>query len=184
VKDLIALIRGKAFVLRCRYWKRTIQIDEGFKIYKKLKIEGPGKVYIGKNCIIDGIRGDESQYVSIDTHSSDAIISLGDNVSLYAARLSSRFQITIGDDVLIEESGIVDTDFHTLDKSRKLPASENKDKCQIIIGNRVCVGVKSVITKGVTIGDNVIIMPGSVVSMSVKSDNTVCGNPAKVISLK
>lgn len=181
MRDFIAQLRGKIFILICKYFKKNVYIDKGLKIYKKLYIEGNGKIYIGKNCVIDGIRGDKSQYVSIDTHSPDAVIKIGDNVSLYAARISSKFQIIIGNDVLIEDSSIVDTDFHSIDKSRGQPINENKDKCQIYISNRVCIGVKSVVTKGVNIGGNVIIAPGSVVTTSVKSGSMVMGNPAKPV---
>lgn len=183
MRDFIAQLRGKIFILTCKYFKKNVYIDKGLRIYKKLYIEGNGKIYIGRNCVIDGIRGDKSQYVSIDTHSPDAVIKIGDNVSLYAARISSKFQIIIGNDVLIEDSSIVDTDFHSIDKSRGQPINENKDKCQIYIGNRVCIGVKSVVTKGVNIGDNVIIAPGSVVTTSVKSGSMVMGNPAKPVAV-
>jgi acetyltransferase-like isoleucine patch superfamily enzyme len=183
MKDFIAQLRGKIFILTCKYFRKNVCIDTGLRIYKKLYIEGDGRIYIGRNCKIGGIKGDKSQYVSIDTHSPDAIIRIGDDISLYAARVSAKFQITIGNDVLIEESSIVDTDFHSIDKSRGQPTNENKDKCQIYIGNRVCIGAKSVVTKGVNIGDNVIIVPGSVVTTSVKSGSIVMGNPAKPVTM-
>jgi len=145
---------------------------------------GKGKVYIGRNCIIDGIRGDDSQYVTIDTHNSDAVISIEDNVSLYAARISSKFKITIGSNVLIEESGIVDTDFHAIDKSRGTVTNENKDRCQIFIGSNVCIGAKSLVMKGVTIGDDAIVAPGSIVAMAIKPGNYVFGNPARPMKLQ
>lgn len=179
MRDFFAKIRGSAFIFWCRVFRRNISIGKGLKIYKRLIISGNGKVLIGRNCLVDGIYGDNNQYVSIDTCSPDAVIAIGDNVQLYAARVSAKFQITIGNDVLVEESGIVDTDFHSIDRGRGKPYSENKDKCKVHIGSRVCVGARSYITKGLTIEDDVIIMPGSIVTMSVKSGSVICGNPAK-----
>jgi len=181
MRNFIARFRGEFFRQRCILFKKNIDIKGGLKIYKRLKIVGEGKVYIGENCIINGIIGDDSKYVTIDTHHPSAVIKIGDNVGLYAARISSKFQVTIGNNVLIEDSGILDTDFHTIDKSRTIPTDENKDKCKINIGNNVCIGVNCLVTKGVKIIDNVIVTPGSVVSLNIKSSGLVSGNPARPI---
>lgn len=179
MRDFIAIVRGKIFSYLCKHFRKNIRIGKGLRMYKKVRIRGKGKINIGKNCVVDGIIGDKSQYVCIDTLNPRAIITIGDNVHLYAARIMSKFQLTIGDDVLIEESGIIDTDFHSIDRSRSTPTDENSDKCQVNIGNRVCIGSRSFITKGLTIGDDVIIAPASMVRTSIKSGSFVFGNPAR-----
>jgi acetyltransferase-like isoleucine patch superfamily enzyme len=183
MRDFLATLRGKLYSLRNRMLGRKIFVSGNLKIYKKLGIIGDGAVYIGRNCIVDGIHGDKSQYVTIDTHDKDAVISIGDNVCLYAARISAKYHIAIGNDVLIEEAGIVDTDFHSIDRGRGKPEGENRDKCRIAIGDRVCIGAKSIITKGVTIGDDVVVWPGSVVIRSIEKGAIVMGNPAKEVKL-
>lgn len=52
---------------------------------------------------------------------------------------------------------------------------------RITIGNRVFIGQRAMILPGVTIGDNVIIAAGSVVTRDVPSGSIAGGNPAKVI---
>lgn len=52
---------------------------------------------------------------------------------------------------------------------------------KIIIGNWVYIGTNALIMPGVTIGDNVLVAAGSVVTKSVPSDSVVAGNPAKII---
>ena len=52
---------------------------------------------------------------------------------------------------------------------------------RIILGTFVYVGCNSLIMPGVTVGDNVIIAAGSVVTKSVPSDVVVGGNPARII---
>lgn len=49
------------------------------------------------------------------------------------------------------------------------------------IGNNMHIGNNTLVMPGVTIGDNVLIAAGSVVTKSVPNDSVVGGNPAKVI---
>ena len=182
MKNFIAKIRGKLFRVKCKLLKRNIIIKPGLMIYKKLCIVGDGTINIGSNLIIQGIKGDKCQYVTIDTHSKEASILIGDNVELYAARISSKYSIVIADNVKIEESGVVDTDFHSIDAERGDPVHESADKCKINIMNNVRIGSRSLVLKGVTIEEDAVIMPGSVVSLRVNKGNTVAGNPARKIN--
>ena len=52
------------------------------------------------------------------------------------------------------------------------------------IGNNCFIGNKSIILPGVTIEDNVIVDPGTVVpeDMLLKKGKRYAGNPAKIIS--
>lgn len=52
---------------------------------------------------------------------------------------------------------------------------------KIKIGNNVYIGNSALILPGVTIGDNVVIGAGSVVTKSVPSDSIIAGNPASYI---
>ena len=49
------------------------------------------------------------------------------------------------------------------------------------IGKNCFIGARSIILPGVTIGDQVIVGAGSVVTKDVKSNCIVAGNPAKII---
>jgi acetyltransferase-like isoleucine patch superfamily enzyme len=179
MRDSLALLRGSVYTYRCRLFNTNITIGSGLRIYKKLRINARGKVNIGNDCVVDGIIGDKSLYVCIDSYNPATVIRIGNHARLFAARIGAKHQITIGDDVLIEESGITDTDFHSIEKGRRDPSDENLEKCKVSIGNRVSVGARSMIMKGVTIGDDAIISPGSVVTASVKPGSVVCGNPAR-----
>ncbi len=180
MRDLIAVILGYWYRLKFKLLRSNVDVGRGLKVYKKLEVQGEGKIWIGENCMIKGIMGDPSQYVTLYTHSKEATIRIGNDACLCAARVSSKFGVTIGSGVLIEESGIMDTDFHSIDKDRKPPSDEVKDKCEVIIGDRVSIGARAVITKGVRIGDDVIVMPGSIVTKSVPSGSMVLGNPARM----
>jgi len=181
MKDMIARIRGYMYILKCRMIKKNASIGIGLKLYCKLEIEGKGRVTIGKNCVVSGIIGDKRHYVTIYTHSPGAVVSVGDNAKLFAARISSKFEVRIGDNLLMEQSGIMDTDFHSIRLDRGQP-SESQEKCRVQIGDRVAIGARSIVCKGVIIGDDVVVWPGTIVNKKVISGSVVCGNPAKVLN--
>lgn len=51
----------------------------------------------------------------------------------------------------------------------------------IKVGNNCFIGHSVIILPGVTIGDNVIIGAGSIVTRDIPSDSVVAGIPAKVV---
>ncbi len=51
----------------------------------------------------------------------------------------------------------------------------------IVVGNNVFIGKRSIIMPGTTIGDNVIIGAGSVVRGKIPENSVVIGNPATVV---
>lgn len=52
---------------------------------------------------------------------------------------------------------------------------------KVKIGDFVYIGSNSLIMPGVTIGDNVLVAAGSVVTKSIPDNTVVAGNPAKVM---
>ena len=180
--DHIAAARGSLFRLRCRFLRRNVHIEKGLKLYRQLKIKGKGSCIIGKNCTIRGIPGSRNQYVTLYSNSPQATITIGDNAELLAAKVSCKFAISIGHDVLIEEASLLDTDFHSMDRSRKAVEGETKESCMIVIGDRVSIGARSIIAKGARIGDESIVGPNSVVRGSYPRGSFIMGNPAKRVA--
>jgi acetyltransferase-like isoleucine patch superfamily enzyme len=140
-----------------------------------------GSVSIGKNCIVNGIPGARIRRVTLYTHSPTATIKIGNDVKLISARVSSKFSIEIGNNVIIEDSSILDTDFHTLDISRQEPTDETIGKCRVVINDDVMIGSRAIIRKGVTIGKGSLVHPGSVVQKTFPAYSEILGNPAKLI---
>lgn len=52
---------------------------------------------------------------------------------------------------------------------------------KVTIGNYVYIGTNALIMPGVTIGNNVLVAAGSVVTKSIPSNMVVAGNPARII---
>lgn len=59
---------------------------------------------------------------------------------------------------------------------------DRHEKCSPIkIGNNVWIGMNAVVMPGVSIGDNVVIGAGSIVTSDIPSNSIAAGNPCRVI---
>jgi acetyltransferase-like isoleucine patch superfamily enzyme len=96
------------------------------------------------------------------------------------SQLVSRESITFGRGCLISWDVLVlDTDFHPLVTDGSEPAAP---QAPIVFGDRVWVGARSSILKGVSLADDTVVAAGSVVARSEPQSNVILGgNPAKVI---
>jgi acetyltransferase-like isoleucine patch superfamily enzyme len=115
----------------------------------------------------------------------NASIRIGRGTGMSCVVLWAKSQINIGDNVLVgADVMILDSDMHSLnykDRRDYRTDSSNATAIPISIGNDVFIGTRSIITKGVQIGDRSIIAAGSVVTKSVPEDQIWGGNPAKFI---
>lgn len=73
---------------------------------------------------------------------------------------------------------ILDADMHTIvgEDGQALP-----NRAPVVIEDRVWIGTRALILKGVTIGHDSIVAAGAVVASSVPPHSICAGNPAKVI---
>ena len=160
-----------------------IELGRGITFRGRLDIRGPGKVVIGGDVLIDAAPGDPLSFVTIYTLAPDAVVTIGRGARLYGARISCRHSVTIGADALIEETGIADTDFHSVDPRRGPRLDETLERCRVAIADRVSLGARAIVAKGVAIGADVVVCPGAVVTRSLPAGAFAAGNPARVMNL-
>lgn len=84
-------------------------------------------------------------------------------------------KITIGEKTMFSYGNIVITSKHDIGDRREILTAP------IVIGKNVWITTRCVILGGVTIGDNSIIGPLSVVTKDIPPNCLAAGNPAKVI---
>lgn len=98
-------------------------------------------------------------------------------ISLRAKIDIHRSKVSIGDDSYITSGCIILA--HDGSARQTDPADDGYGT--VTIGNRVVVGVNSVVLRNVTIGDNSVIGAGSVVTQDIPSNCVAAGNPTRVI---
>lgn len=202
IKDL--LIKGLSINIKNGIFFSNLEIKGNLKIkinggyFIKSKIVSNGKnnlillennvkvlncifVINGDNCIIK-IRGERNiKNSKIEILDSGIILDVGENTGLNNNRIvigGNNNKVTIGSDcVFAENAEIWASDTHSiidLDSNKRV----NNDK-PIVIHDRVWVGSRVLIMKGVEIKSDSIIAAGSIVTKNVNSNTLVGGIPAK-----
>ena len=87
--------------------------------------------------------------------------------------------VSIGDDCFIGPNVSIYTACHSTDPVERNTRQEWAKP--VSIGNNVWIGGSVTILPGVTIGDNVTIGAGSVVTRDIPSNSLAVGNPCKVV---
>ena len=147
----------------------------------------PGsKIIIGEECTF---RSDNySNLIGVNrncilsTHSSQAIIKIGNNCGFSGVSIGCSNSITLGNNVLVGANVLItDFDWHGIDPDKRRANSGNS--APVVIRDNVFIGVNSVIWKGVTIGKNSVIGANSLVTKDVPENSIYGGNPAKLIKI-
>ncbi|CAN4273158.1 WbbJ Acetyltransferase (isoleucine patch superfamily) [Methylophilaceae bacterium] len=108
-------------------------------------------------------------------------LTLGNNFAISAeSSIVSHKKITVGDDVLISwDVLIMDTDLHEIHAE---DGSYINPPQAISIGDKVWIGCRSLVLKGVSISDGMVIAASTTVTKSVESKNAIIGgNPVRVL---
>lgn len=165
-----AITKGFIYKTWYQHILRKATFGKNFKVFEKMSINGPGKVHFGDNVRLGMV-------VTPWTEHPDAIITIGDRTFLNGTRFSCVEKITVGDDCVLADCRLLDSDFHGTD-----PAHRDQFKSSPIeIGNNVWITLQSVILKGVKIGNGSTVTANSVVIRSVPPNTIVGGNPSKHI---
>ena len=170
------VLKGYYYKIKYKLLNKHVKIGRNFKVIRKLSIKGPGKVIIGDNVLIDG----SMHTVTPWTHDQNANIVIGNNVFLNGTRFGCAKRIEVGDNCILGDCRILDTDFHSI-----FPEKRNDPEFvrsgPIKIGKNVWIGLVRIILRGVTIGDNSTISALSVVYNDVPEYTCYGGNPAVLL---
>lgn len=108
-------------------------------------------------------------------------IEIEENCGISGSTIYSWDSIKIGNYTRIGANcKIIDNDFHSveLEYRHKGLNKEHTRWKPIVIGNDCFIGTNSIILKGTTLGNNVIVGAGSVVHGTLSDNCIIAGNPA------
>lgn len=168
-------IVGKPVIIKRHWYERLFKKHNG------------GMLVIG-NCFTCNNKVDSNSLgviqpcvfnIAID----NSLIKIGNHVGISGSTINAATTITIEDNVIIGSGCLItDTDSHPLAYKDRLVNDMSKTNASpIVIKEGAFIGARSIIMKGVTIGEHVVIGAGSVVTKSIPDNMIACGNPAKVV---
>jgi len=170
----ISLLRGHGYQL----WYRCVGIrfsaGRNFRVYGSLKVRGPGRVVFGNNVSVE-------MEVTPYTHSTDALIEIGDDSYLNGTRFGCRQLIRVGPRAILADARILDTDFHPLDPARRHDPGGPVRTAPIILEENVWIGAAAGLLPGTRIGRNSVVGFGAVCAGDYPANAIIAGNPARVI---
>lgn len=170
-------IHGRIYVQRSSWIQKKMHPD----IIK-------GRIIIGDNFSCNNKLTSNSVgvfqpcYFNIGT--SGSRIEIGNHVGISGSTINATTSITIGDYTIIGSGCLItDTDSHPIiaEYRQRVDYLKYTKSKPIKIGKSVFIGARSIIMKGVTIGDGAVVGAGSVVTQDVPANTIVAGNPARII---
>lgn len=144
---------------------RLLRIFKGVIIYNNGFIILGDKVKIYKNVKLS---------VTASPSCSNPILRIGNNVNI-----GDRTEIHVGKGVFIGSDTLISWDCCIMDRDYHNINSDIESVKEVKIGNHVWIGCRSLILKGVTIGDGAVIAAGSVVTQNIPAQTLWGGCPAR-----
>lgn len=145
---------------------------------RNVEIWGAG-ITAGNHLHLHASHGSYVRLATWRTGEREGRIVIGDCVLISpGTHIVASEEIVIGSDTMIASNCYIsDSDWHdTYDRTAEL----DKHK-PIRIGENVWLGVRVIVAKGVTIGENSIIGAGAVVTQDIPANCIAAGNPARVV---
>jgi acetyltransferase-like isoleucine patch superfamily enzyme len=128
-------------------------------------LEFAGYAYIGHGCKLSVL----------------GTLRLGNNFTMSAeSSIVAHLRVEIGDDVLIAwDVLIIDSDFHHMLNEFGQKVNLN---LPVVIGNNVWIGCRSLILKGVSIADGVVVAAATTICKPcIQKKVLIGGNPARIL---
>lgn len=162
-----------------------VNYKSNLEIKGKIFLRNSGSLILGHNVTINSSYsanpiGGMSFSSIVVTKKGRLVIS--DNVGISNTAIFCTSSIHIGYRVFIGgDCKIYDTDFHSIDRLKRLNNDDIGKSKPVVIGDDVFIGTGCIILKGVEIGCNSVIGAGSLVTKSIPKNQVWGGNPIRFI---
>jgi acetyltransferase-like isoleucine patch superfamily enzyme len=159
-------LRGARYRVRgLEHGGAQLRLGRGFAIKR---FAAHTRVVVGNRVLLE-------DHVRLLLEISGAEIVIGDGSWLARrSEICAHERVTIGEDCAISwDVCIIDSDYHS--------AGDGSPHAPVSIGDRVWIGTRATVLKGVTVGDGAIIAAGAVVKDDIPARAMVAGVPARVV---
>lgn len=200
---MIDVARGVIrFWRKCYHKARTTSLringvvaDADVRVFGPLKVNKTrgSVIVIGKGVTLNAsVKRNtlESRGANIlKTLHKDARITIGDLTGMTSTTISSASSVSIGRNVLLGAGVLItDSDHHVVlppsgVSRRFLGLPEGFPDHGVVIADDVFIGARSIVLKGVTIGEGSVVGAGSVVTRNLPPYVIAAGNPCRVIKI-
>jgi acetyltransferase-like isoleucine patch superfamily enzyme len=169
----LSLLKGWWYKLT--YPARGIRFSagRGFRVTGRLIVRGPGRVRFGDHVRV-------GMTVTPWTHTSEAVIDVGDETFLNGTRFGCARSITVGRRCILADISILDTDFHSTQANRHDPTAPVRVS-PVAFADNVWVASGAGVLPGARIGENSVVGFGAVVSGTFPANVIIVGNPASIL---
>ena len=164
----------------------NVRYGSNLYINGRIFVRNKGKFSLGQNVKINSNISSNpvgGPYKASFVVSENAELKIGDNVGMSGVAIVAQEKVIIEDNVKIGSGVcIYDTDFHSVNYEKRISSDDDiTKKSPVKICEGAFIGARSIILKGVTIGDRSIIGAGSVVTKDGPPNQVWGGNPATCI---
>ena len=182
IRRLISKRHICKLTLRSFFSRFTIVSSKKTKLHVPVRVEGLGTIDI-KGATLGykhASRTADGEIFILSQHPS-TVVKIGEGTIVSNnVIIAAQQQVDIGAKCLIgDHIFITDSDFH--DISPETRHTGGGKTAPTIIADSVWIGSRSIILKGVSIGENSVVAAGSVVIKNVPPNSIFGGNPAKHI---
>lgn len=144
-------------------------IGKGVRCLGKLVLRVNGELNIGAQSVL--LSDFQNTRLAVGKGAS---LTIGKNCCINSVIIAANHRVKIGDHCHFGPFvHLMDSDFHDLEDRSKAGKSG-----PIIIGDCVQLGTRVIVLRGVSIGNNAEVLPGSVVTKNVPAGAKVGGIPA------
>lgn len=154
-----------------------LRVGHGVVTGHRIDIRGPGRVEVGDDANMYAFVGRTRLY----TRSPEARIAVGRNVRLNGTTIQASRSVVIGNDCILGDANLMDTDMHPLSVDRRHNPEAEVRTAPIVLERNVWVGGQAAVLPGVRIGENSVVGFRAVVTGDVPPNVVVAGNPARVV---
>lgn len=149
----------------CVHWGKRVSIQGC------AQATGPGKITLSDDVILDS-------RVTLFTHAENAHLKIGSRSYVNGTRFGCMQSIEIGENCLLGDARLMDTDFHSV-KLNRFSLDAVVPTSPIVIENNVWIAAGAGILKGVRVGEGSVVGFQSVVTRDVPKGRIVAGHPAQ-----